>query len=62
MMKREYMHPSDDTYINNVYFSDARDMKEIPDESVQLVVTSPYISSNHHPVGNDGICPTSIQP
>jgi len=41
MMKREYMHPSDDTYINNVYFSDARDMKDIPDESVQLVVTSP---------------------
>lgn len=28
-------------YINKVYFKDARDMSELPDNSVQLVVTSP---------------------
>lgn len=28
-------------YINNVYFSDARKMRELPNESVQLIITSP---------------------
>ena len=28
-------------YINKVFFKDARDMSELPDNSVQLVVTSP---------------------
>lgn len=28
-------------YVNNVYFSDARKMRELPNESVQLIITSP---------------------
>lgn len=29
------------SFINNVYFKDSRKMHEIPDESVQLIITSP---------------------
>jgi site-specific DNA-methyltransferase (cytosine-N4-specific) len=29
------------SYINNIYFSDAREMKEIPNNSVHLIITSP---------------------
>jgi len=40
-MSRENMYILNDDFVNNVYFTDARDMKEIPNESVQLIVTSP---------------------
>lgn len=35
------MQQARESYLNSVYFSDARKMRELPNESVQLIITSP---------------------
>lgn len=40
-LKQNISGTNESTYINKVFFKDARKMRELPNESIQLIITSP---------------------